>query len=392
MMGMSDIGNSLDQQDFLDWCFNVAADGIVQNTYPLIGVKDPINVGQDQITIGPGAPPIPLQGTGDIIVRQTQGNMQAVEMMMSQTLSDINAATGSSSVRQEGQMKSSITTGRAVQSVQGPQSTRIEFKQQVLGEAIETANSFTLAMQERAPYLKQFKGPIFGNLKGKSFQEKFSAEDDIGGWYRTKVSWQSLVGMNLQQKTAVAYEGMMAGIWDDLEARDIVGIEDPLGMRKRVQSQKTQDAQLQQQLSQGMAPPQPGQGQPGGASPGQPGQGQPQGQPGQQPQPGGGQPGQGQPGPEGQGGQPNMQPAPLLFKPFGAAQAQPRPDRKKLEAALEKIASKLKGTVWTAGAEILISDYRDYSKVQAALQQVAPGIKIRAVPEDKMPDWAERIV
>lgn len=371
MMGMSDIGNSLDQQDFLDWCFNVAADGIVQNTYPLIGVKDPINVGQDQITIGPGAPPIPLQGTGDIIVRQTQGDMRAIEMMMAQTLQDINAATGSSQVRQEGQMKSSIVTGRAVQSVQGPQSTRIEFKQQVLGDAIEAANSFTLAMQEKAPFLKDFKGPIFGNLKGKSFQEEFSAKDDIDGWYRTKVSWQSLVGMNLQQKTAVAYEGMVAGIWDDLEARDIVGIEDPLGMRKRVQSLKLQEAQLQQQLE-------GGQGQPGQPAPAQ-------AQQGQQAAPAQAQAGQQQVPPE-------LQPAPLRFKPFGAVQTPARPDQKKLEAALKQIADKLKGTVWTAGVEILISDYRDYTKVQKALEQVAPGIKIRAVPEDKMPEFAERVV
>lgn len=369
-MGMSDIGNSLDQQDFLDWCFNVAADGIVQNTYPLIGVKDPINVGQDQITIGPGAPPIPLQGTGDIIVRQTQGDMRAIELMLSQTLSDINASTGSSSVRQEGQMKSSITTGRAVQNIQGPQSTRIEYKQQVLGSAIETANAFTLRMQEQAPYLKDFKGPIFGNYKGKSFQEEFSAKDDIDGWYRTKVSWQSLVGMNLQQKTAVAYEGMVAGIWDDLEARDIVGIEDPLGMRKRVQNQKLEDAQLAQQ----MQPEQP--------------------QPGQQP----GQPQQGQPGPAAeeeqqapQPGQPSMTPAPLLFKPFGAVQTPARPSQDKLEKALKPVLAKLKGTVWVAGADVLISDYRDYAKVTAALQQVAPNIRVRAVPEDKMPDWAERI-
>ncbi len=49
-------------------------------------------------------------------------------------------------------------TGRAVQNLQGPQSTRIEFKQQVLGAAIEAANMMTLAMQEKAPLLKEFEG------------------------------------------------------------------------------------------------------------------------------------------------------------------------------------------------------------------------------------------
>lgn len=365
MMGMSDIANSLDQQDFLDWCFNVAADGIVQNTYPVIAIKDPINVGQDQITIGPGAPVIPLQASGDIIVRQTQGDMRAIEAMMAQTLQDINASTGSSQVRQEGQMKSSIITGRAVQNVQGPQSTRIEFKQQVLGDAIEAANTMTLAMQEKAPYLSDFRGPIFGNYKGRSFREEFIASEDIDGWYRTKVTWQSLVGMNLQQKTAIAYEGLVAKLWDDIEAREIVGIEDPLGMRKRIESMMLAEAEMQKQIE-----PQQGQEQ--------------QGQQGQ-----GGQPGQ-----QGQGGgqQEMTPPGPMMMRPFGMPNANPvAPDdyRKVLRA----IQDKLRGTVWYAGNNlILISDYRDYGKVLGAARALNPQIRVMQTDEENMPESVERLV
>ena len=256
-------------------------------------------------------------------------------------------------------MKSSIVTGRAVQSVQGPQSTRIEFKQQVLGDALEAANGFTLAMQEKAPFLRDFKGSIFGHYRGTSFQEEFSASEDIQGWYRTKVSWQSLVGMNLQQKTAVAYEGMVAGIWDDLEARDIVGIEDPLGMRKRVQAQRMQDAQTQAEIQTLGAQPEPGS---------QPSTPQQQGSAQVAPQ--------------------QTSPPNLMFRPFNAIQPAQAPAKKDLEKALQSVADKLKGTVWYAGGEVLISDFRDYTKVQEAL----PNVRIRAVPESKMPEEAERWV
>jgi len=262
-MGSSDIGSSLDQQDFLDFLVNVFADGIVHMTYPILGVKNPMNMGQDQIVVGPGAPPVTLQGDGDIIVRATQGDPKALIAMIQHTLDDVTATTGTSRARQEGQMRSNPTSGRAIQNIQQPQSTRIEFKQQVLGDAIETANRMTLMLQEKAPFLKTFKGPIYGNMKGVSFQAEFDASSDIGGWYRNKVTWQSLVGMNLQQKTAVAYEGMVAGLWDDLESREMVGVEDPMGMRKRVESFKMWEGQVQQQMQQ------PQQQQPQGPQPGQ---------------------------------------------------------------------------------------------------------------------------
>jgi len=112
-------------------------------------------------------------------------------------------------------------------------------------------------LQEKAPFLKTFKGPIDGNMKGDSFQEQFDASSDIGGWYRNKVTWQSLVGMNLQQKTAVAYEGMAAGLWDDLESREMVGVEDPMGMRKRVESFKMWQGQTEQAMQQPQQQQQP---------------------------------------------------------------------------------------------------------------------------------------
>src|SRR2546430_7519338 len=356
MMGMSDIGNSLEQQDFLDFCFNVWADGIVHMTYPMVGIKNPSNAG-DNFVVGPGAPPVILQGDGDIIVRQTQGDPRALEGIIAQSLQDMHAATGSSQVRQEGQMRSSITTGRAVQSVQGPQSTRIEFKQQVLGEAIEAANSFTLALQFKAPFLREFKGPIFGRWQGQHFQEEFSAEE-IDGWTRNVVTWQALVGMNQQQRMQVAAEGMQFKPWDDLQGREIAGVEDPLGMRKRIESQLLFEAQLQQQMQT------PAQGQ----------QGQPPGSPGQQ-----------------QGAsQPSM-----VFRPPGMAlagqQGQPGLNPDSLRKALQPLAEKLRGEVFM-DTQVLITDDRDYSQVLAVVRALDPGAKVRAISAAKLPDTAVRVL
>lgn len=381
-MGMSDIAGALDQQDFLDFCFAVWADGIVHMTYPVIGVKNPQSVSEDMV-VGPGAPPVTLQGDGDIIVKNTQGDPRALMEIIGNVIEDINATSGTSGVRQEGKMKTSITTGRAVQSVQGPQSTRIEFKQRVLGEAIEKLNRMTLAMQETAPALKDFRGPIFGNYRGQSFREEFDASKDIDGWHRTKVTWQQLVGMNLQQKAAVAAEGMQFKLWDDLEARDLVGVEDPVGMRNRIETQMMSEAKLQQAMTATVE----GQGQQGG----QPGQGQPQEQ-GSQPAPFLFRPPRMGMAPTG------APPAPSPTAPSGGpdkGQEQPTGPTSQADFAgvLGKVVDKLRGSVFRSPTgTILISDHRDYDLVLQTVRSVDPAIRVRQMSEAKMPRGSVRLV
>ena len=381
-MGMSDIGQSLSQQDFLDWSFNVWADGLVHMTYPILMIKDPINTGQDQITVGPGAPPVPVMGSGDIKAITTGADPRAIEAIMNQTLQDISTATGSSPVRQEGQMHGSIITGRAVHAVQGPQSTRVDAKQEVAGAVWRTLNRMTLAMQERAPHLKNFKGDIYGRYKGESFTTKFDASADIDGWYRTTVTWEQLVGMNLQQKLQVGYEGMVAELWDDLHAREMVGVEDPIGMRDRVKAMLQAKAEMQAAAA-------------GGS--------------GQQPsvtQAAGGGPPSGGAGPQNP-----QQPPPQIFRPpsmMPSPQQQQLPtgvpmgvSREAVRKALERVAPKLKGTAYAVGdlatkgqaehALVAVSDSRDYAMVKEALSAIDPGAKVRKIPEDRLPAEAVRV-
>lgn len=370
-MGMSDIGNSLGQQDLMDFAFNVWADGIVHLTYPIIGIKNPMNVAESG-SVGPGEPPITLQGDGDIIVRNTQGNPQAISEIIQMILGDVSSSTGSAPVRQEGAMHGSVITGRAVHAVQGPQSTRIDFKQSVLGAAIRELNSMTLAMQEKAPHLKDFEGDIYGNYRGQSFQTRMKASD-IDGWYRNKVTWEAMVGMNLQQKLQVAYEGKVAGMWDGIYGMQMVGVDDPIGMQKRVEAEKLREAQMQQGAQPGGAAGKPPEGGQGGAPP-QGGQGQQPIQMLMRPR---------QMNQQGPGGMMGKMPEP------GAPPAPPSGGD--LKQALIKIADKLKGAVWKVGDSlVIVTDHRDYPQVAGIAKKM--GLTVKQMSEDKLPDGAERVV
>lgn len=390
----SDIANSIKQQDFLDFCMNVLADGLIQNTYPLVVVKDPEQVGD--LTIGPGST-VPVTGTGDVQIRQTQGDIKSAMELIQVALSDFNATGGTSAVRQEGQMQGSIVTGKAVHAVQGPQSTRIDLKQQTMGDAIRLMNAYTLEMQEKAPHLGDHEVEIYGRLRGKAFREVIDPKKDIDGWYRNTVTFDELVGMNLPQKVQVGYEMMASGIADDLYSREIIGIEDPIGMRDRVAAMKMAQAQQEMQAQSMMGAGQQG---PGGAPPGGGGPPQAGGAP---PTAAGGAPGKQQQHPM----QPLMsraslpQGSPPPPTPLGSKGGIGAPTIDAVKTALKAIADSLHGTVYAIGnlalggqgqVTVAITDYRDQSKVSAALKKIDPNARVKTIPEDKLPKEAERLV
>lgn len=382
----SDIAQSLVQQDALDFMWAVMLDGVVHNTYPIIGIRNAINMSADPITVGPGAPPVSLGPDGAIEVSRSQGDLNAIQYGMAQLVNDIFAATGTTQVRQTGDMHSSIVTGRAMHAAQGPQATRVELKQQELGQAIRTVNAMTLEMQEKAPYLGNHEFEIYGRYKGASFRQVMSGKD-IDGNYRNSVSWEPVVGMNLQQKVAIAYEGRVAGLWDDLDSMELVGVEDPMGMRQRIAAQKMHEAQLQSQMQSVLMAAQSGQEAP------------PSGPAGQSP------PGMGG-GPAGGG---NNQPAPMIARPRGLGEMQAPPvggvpqgvSRTAIENALMLVAERLKGTVAVIGEiaeqgqgssiQAVISDSRDYDRVLPVLRALDPNATVKAVPENKWPAASVRV-
>jgi hypothetical protein len=391
-MGMADIQHSLNQEDFLDFLLSVMADGIVHMTYPIVGIKDANNVGTEQFQQGPGAPPVQLQSTGDIIVRSTQGDIKAAMEMVQQTLEDITSGTGSSEVRQTGQMHSSITTGRAVHAVQGPQSTRIDLWQQMMGAVIQNLNSMTLEMQERAPHLADFDEDLFGNFRGRSFQIRMSAAKDIDGWYRNTVRWESLVGMNLQQKLSVAFEGLQAKLWDRATAREMVGVDDPLEMDEHIERDMLSDARIQSDVEKIMGQQQ---GQGGGTPPGAPSSAP------------SGESASAQSGGPAPPPQPIMRPPNMLQQKMQQGGMPPPPPAPagssvdQFRLVLVSIAGELKGEVFAVGdlaitgsspmPQFAITDSRDYTKVLRTVRLVNPRAKAAQKDESKLGVEAVRV-
>jgi hypothetical protein len=250
----------------------------------------------------------------------------------------------------------------------------------------------TLEMQEKAPYLGNREFEIFGRYQGASFRDTFKPKEDIDGWYRNTVFWEPVTGMNLQQKVAIAYEGKAAKLWDSARAMELVGVEDPMGMVRRVEQEDRRQAEIQaqmQQMAQGGAPP-GNAGQPGGAAPSGGASGGPQS--------------------GSQGAPPGGSPSPTrIARPYGlGAQQSPLatgvPKGVTLDAvtrAIEIVADKLKGTVALIGElanqgtgqhiQALISDDRDYSRVLPLLKSLDPQAQVKRVKESEWPQDAVRI-
>jgi len=238
-------------------------------------------------------------------------------------------------------------------------------------------------MQETAPYLGNHTFEIFGRLKQGSFLEQFTPKQDIGGWYRNEVRWDLVIGMNPQQKTAMAYEAKAAGIIDSERAIEIFGEEDPPGMVERVKREKLEEAHMQAQL-QGGSPPGGEAGAPGGGGGGMPG-GQPQALLPQIARP------------PGMGADRQM----AMQAQAGAAGGQQGVTLEAVRRALEPVLSKLKGTVAVVGdlatqgvgqhIEALISEYKDYPVVNPLLQALDKQAKVKAMDEARWPQDAVRI-
>lgn len=386
----SDIGQSLMAQDAHDYLMTVFLDVAAFMTSPVPVVKEPTNLGTDGLPPwGPGMSPITVGEKGGFSFAQPQGDLAAIQLGLGATTQEIYSETGTSEVRQEGKMHSSIPTGRAMHAMQGPQATRLELKQQKIATAIRRMNEMTLQMQENAPYLGTYTFDIFGfEMKSGAavaFREEFNPKEDIAGWYRNEVRWDTVIGMNQNQRTEMAYQALAAGLVDPERAIEIFGEEDPPGMAERVKRHKMEEMQLQQQMQAGAAPPGGG-GAPGGAGAAPPTAGA------------GGASAAPTPGPD------------RIARPYalGAQQSQlPTgvPKGVTLDAAkkaLELVADKLKGTVALIGEvaqqgtgqhiEALISDFKDHPRVVPVLQALDPKAKVRAMPEDKWPDDAVRVI
>lgn len=393
----ADIAGILGLQDFYNQSMKIAQDGLVEMTYPVRMIKNPI--GEDnQIEVGPGST-IQVDEMGDIKTEAPTPPPQAAQMLMDIAQGDMMMTAGQAPVRQEGQLQGSIQTGKAIHAAQGPQATRVDLRQAAMAYTHSRLYAQVLQMQEKAPFLKDQEIEIYGRYKNATFRQTMNTHD-IEGWYQVTISWEQLMGMTRAARVQMAMEGMAAEMWDDEYAMDIAGVDDPAQMREAVENWKRRKAKTQIEI---MQMEQGAQGQPGGAPGGGPG--------GMQPKPN--VPGvsfQQQPGAQG-GGQPPPSPPSMTFRPAQGGAPPSKPPIAGLpkgvtltviENALRAVADKLQGTVWAVGdlartgqalrPQLRISNFKDYRWVRQALDPIAPNAEIKhEKSEEAMGAFKERV-
>jgi len=382
----SEIRNVMALQDHQNATMQIANDALIYQTYPIIHMKNADAFTEDQVEFGPGSI-TPSREDGEIVAVPTQATVTPAMQMISAATHDIYIGSGTTSVRTEGEQEhSSIATGKALHASQGPQATRIDLKQAVMSAILERVNHKAMEMQEKVEVLKK-PFEIYGRMHGKEFREDFDPERDIDGWYQNHVTWDTLVGSNMQTRLVTAMQGMAASIGDDLWGREVAGIEDPIGMRDRVETWKLSEAKMQADIGamqQAGANPAPG-----GAmepKPGVPNVSFPRGGPG--------------------GASASPPKKPLAMSQDGGGASVPPPSLPKpvtsdaIESALHGIASKLRGSVFLApdfvqgqtdSPLLYISDPRDHEIVTAALRAIAPRGRVKAMSEEAMPEQALRV-
>jgi hypothetical protein len=389
----SDVRELQQLQDLYDFNLNMQVDGAVGWVFGLTGIKDPLER-DAPLETGPGAT-IALGDKGDIINRPGGGDPSFLRSFQSELVDQMNTSAGTSSVRQQGMPDKSNISGHALRAAQGPESTRLDMRQVIMGRSFQILNSYLFKMQEVAPLLGDKEFEIDGRYKGRSFTTKFLPKRDIDGWYRTSVTWDALLGMSKAQRIAAAGQAKALRLMPDRKLREWIGEDDPEQAKEEIYRDMVEEAVAQARAQmeaqkvmqggdEGAHPPPPG--GPAEQAPSSSGQG-PQiptsrpvrppylGQGGANPTPGASPTG-----------------APPGVNPMGVTIAQ-------IKAALQQVS--LKGSVFVLGElavtgrtlapKLAISDYRDHGKVVTAMRPLAPNVKVEAMSEADLPDESERV-
>lgn len=380
----SDILPVLALQDMYDFTLNVMADGLVEMTYPMRMIKGARDTGDGPKEYGPGSN-VEVGPEGDLKVVALAPPPQAGMMFAQTVIEDMNIGAGTTEVRQSGMPDRSNISGKALHAAQGPQATRIDLKQILEAEALVKLNMRIMALQERAPLIGSKTLELHGMYKATAFRIDFTPKLDINGWYLNTATFDELVGVTRQTRIQMAGQLLQFELADHEYAMELAGIEDPLQMKKRIETDMKAKVKLQQELQAGQpggaGQPQPG-GSPGGNAP--PAFQHPPGVP-QMPF---------RPPTPGQAGPPGAMPGAL---PTGVPQGV---SREAVSKALEGLEG-LRGTVFAIGdlavtgqsqhIQLRISDPRDFRAVREAVMHLDPKAEVRFQSEEKMPPEKVRV-
>lgn len=390
----SDIRQAVDLHSELQAIFHVYLDSLLWSTWPIIHIKNRHNVSGDQIEIGPGAQ-VETINDGDVQLVAPQAQPQAARLIHDSTLDALMKMVGVSPIRMEGQIDRSNVSARSVDRQQGPQEQRLTLGNTILGEAWERINGKILLMLSNVKSLAKTSMELYGQDGDGIYNETFKGED-VGGWIKNEVKWDSMLGSSRHERVAVALQMFKEGRgkYPWRRVLEEAGEDDPQALIEEGMAEMQQEHAMEAQM--GGGPPGPG-GPPGGGRPHGPGAGHPHGPepPGSNSQQamqdavsmtagGGGAPappgGAAQPPPPAPPGPPIPPFAPVANAPTKPGMGNPAPVPHVMQMIHEALAPlKLFGKADAepsgSGIHVMLTDHRDVAQVKKALDLVAKQIR-----------------
>lgn len=377
--GQSDIaGGVCELHSEVQDMWKVTVDSLIGSVYPLYVVKNVENT-SGQLQYGPGAQ-FNVWGTGDVTVLAPQANPQQAQLIFNMALDNLFKQTSEAPVRIDNEIQGSNVSARSVDRQQAPMEQRIKGGMALIGQSLERLNSKCLLMLSNIPELKAATIELYGQDKDGTYNQTITGED-IGGWTRNIVKWESMTGTTQQQKVLEATQLYKEApeLFPFSAVVASAGYDDP----KEIMDQGAAEFKQRQAMQQ----PPPGQDQ--GAPPGGP---QPSGGSAAQDQMsmaggGGGSPGQASPGagpvqpPPPAGGMPGFPPIATAPGQPGQGTPAPVPDiQGDVEGALSQLQLRGDHRFAVEGKQyiVYVSDHRDVPMVKAAVAQVEQqdGIKV----------------
>lgn len=394
----ADIRNAVDLHTEMQAMFQVYCDALVWAVYPIVHIKNRHNIRGDAVEVGPGAT-IETISDGDVTMVAPAANPQAARLIFDATVDNLMQIVGVAPVRLDGQIDKANVSGRSVQQQMSPMEQRVSMSNTILGDCLQTINSKLMLMLWKIPEMKNAEFELYGQDQDGIYNETFTGED-VGGWTRNNVKWDSLMGSSTYERTVRVLQLYKEGRGKFPFRRVIeeAGEDDPQAIMAEGVAEAEEDMKRQQQMQGAMAPPGGGgpAGPPTSGGPPSPGGGGAQAaahdamslSAGGSGGPMGGGPGAATPAPV-QPQPPDVsQPPPPTMPGFGPVASAPTspgmghpaplPDfGKEIDSVLHHL--QLQGTIVQSyptkqGVHVDVTDHRDVHAVKVALAPVAKEI------------------
>ena len=412
MRGVSDIEEAVGLNQFINFLLNAHEEYVKQELFSPVVLIDPQKAPEDIDLDSPTAI-IPINAGGDAkrLVNSTQGQ-QVMSAELSRTQQLIEYVTGSSAIRTQGrQPASSIATGRSLEKGQGPQFTRVEYRNDLNAHRLEKVNEASVLMT--GSMFADDDINLWGTHRKQGSLFKMTIKgSDLRDYTFNQVKYSPSMYMGLEQRITAVLQLMGAAdpLTDRRGAIEFIGMTDhPDEMMARIDEDQMRRVKFQQDMQKAAQGGQPG----GGEGPAsvleknvalEAGATNKQATGGAAPPPGGGAAVTGAPPPE--GGAPPAGGGPAA-PGFGlSANTPPEPDVGQVSSGLEgtsladqveQVVSglKLTGRVYLVEAsaksvQLIAERYVDARKVRRALYPLF-GSKVSVRESKKVPPGAREV-